>query len=151
MSPASRLKHHQIWNTVKSFAHARKLGFRNWGKSCLWNPWFWALDSGVQLKESGILLTIWIQNPASTAWNPQSKTVLDSPKYGVESEKALLSNTYSYSPYEGRAPPFLIVWFKIMKVRYVNTGKWKDCNAYLLNFLVELDNFVISVLKKESE
>ena len=26
MSPASRLKHHQIWNTVKSFANARELG-----------------------------------------------------------------------------------------------------------------------------
>ena len=117
------------------------------------------LDSEVQLKESGILLTIWIHNPGFTDkdWdqvpgirNPQSKTVLDSSKYGVESEKALLSSTYSYSPYEGRVPPLLIVWFKIMQVRYVNTGKWKDCDAYLLNFLVELDNFVISILKKES-
>ena len=47
----------------------------------------WALESGIQLKESGILLTIEIQwqrlesstwNPESTARNPESKTVLDS-------------------------------------------------------------------------
>ena len=50
------------------------------------------LESGIQLKESGILLRIGIQNPSSTdkdwnqvpgnpestTWNPESKTVLDS-------------------------------------------------------------------------
>ena len=54
---------------------------------------FWALESGIQLKESEIPLTIGIQiqvpptknrdpcsnwNPESTAWNPESKTVFDS-------------------------------------------------------------------------
>ena len=52
----------------------------------------WAVESGMQLKESGIPLTIAIQNQSSTdkdwnpvsgnlestAWNPESKTVLDS-------------------------------------------------------------------------
>ena len=41
-------------------------GFRNPGNLCLWNPESWALDSGIQLKESGILMTIGIQNPSST-------------------------------------------------------------------------------------
>ena len=52
-----------------------------------------ALESGIQLGESGILLTIAIQNPSSTdkewdpestARNPQSKTVLDSLIWGDE-------------------------------------------------------------------
>ena len=42
------------------------------GKICLWNPESWALESGIQLKESRIPLTIEIQNPSSTDknWNP---------------------------------------------------------------------------------
>ena len=35
-------------------------------KVLLWNQVFWALESGVQLKESGIPLTIGIRNPSST-------------------------------------------------------------------------------------
>ena len=37
----------------------------------MWNPESWALESGVQLKESGILLVIGIENPSSTDrdWN----------------------------------------------------------------------------------
>ena len=59
---------------------------------CLWNPESWALESGIQVWESGIPLTIRIRNPSSTekdlesskwnpestAWNPESKSVLDS-------------------------------------------------------------------------
>ena len=47
-----------------------------WGNFCLWNPesskfllWnpeSWALESGIQLKESGISLLIGIQNPSSS-------------------------------------------------------------------------------------
>ena len=38
----------------------------------LWNPESWVLESGIQLKESGIPLTIGIQNPSATDkyWNP---------------------------------------------------------------------------------
>ena len=46
--------------------HVRKSRFRNPGKFCLWNPESWALESGKQPKESGILLTIGIRNPSST-------------------------------------------------------------------------------------
>ena len=41
-------------------------GIRNPRNSCLWNPEYWALDSGIHFKESGIPLTIRIQNPSST-------------------------------------------------------------------------------------
>ena len=46
-------------------------GIRNLGKICMWNPESWALESGVQLKESGIPLAIGIENPSSTDkdWN----------------------------------------------------------------------------------
>ena len=35
-------------------------------KNLLWNPESWALESGIQLKESGIPLTIGIRNPSFT-------------------------------------------------------------------------------------
>ena len=67
-------------------------------KFCLRNPKSWALESGIQLKGSGIPLTIGIQNPSATdkepgiqylesgiwnseslmAWNPKSSFELDS-------------------------------------------------------------------------
>ena len=56
------------------------------------------MESGIQLKESGTLLKIGIQNPNFTnslesstgnpefrAWNPESKTVLDSVTWGDSS------------------------------------------------------------------
>ena len=36
--------------------HIRESGFWNPGKFCSWNPESWALESGTQLKESGIPL-----------------------------------------------------------------------------------------------
>ena len=46
-------------------------GIRNLGKICMWNPESWVLESGVQLKESGLPLAIGIENPSSTDedWN----------------------------------------------------------------------------------
>ena len=40
--------------------------FGNQGKFCLWNLGSRALESGIQLKEFGIPLTIGIKNPSST-------------------------------------------------------------------------------------
>ena len=37
--------------------------FRNLGNFCLWNPESWALESGIQLKESRIPLKVGIRNP----------------------------------------------------------------------------------------
>ena len=41
-------------------------GWRNLGNFWLWNAESWALESGLQLKESGNPLTIGIRNPCST-------------------------------------------------------------------------------------
>ena len=41
----------------------------------MWNPESWVLESGVQLKESGLPLAI---NPESVTWNPESQTIVDS-------------------------------------------------------------------------
>ena len=51
--------------------HVRESGFPNPGKFCLWNLESWALESGIQFKESGIPWTTGIQNPSSTHkdWN----------------------------------------------------------------------------------
>ena len=47
-------------------SHVRVSGFRNPWNFCLWNPESWGLESGIQLREIGIPLRIWIQNPSST-------------------------------------------------------------------------------------
>ena len=63
--------HHSSCFSFFSFSpHVRKSGFRNPRHFCLLN-WLrnvesWALESGIQLKESGIPLTIGILNPSST-------------------------------------------------------------------------------------
>ena len=59
------------------------------GNFCLWHLESWALESGRQLKESGIQISLiknpessaW--NPESTLWNPESKTVLVYLTWGV--------------------------------------------------------------------
>ena len=52
--------------------HVRESGIRNPANFCFWNPESWVLESGIQLKESGIAPMIGIQNPSSTDkdWNP---------------------------------------------------------------------------------
>ena len=70
--------HKSSYDTT-SIAYIRESRFRKPRKFCLWN-----LES--RSLESGILFTIGIKNPSSfdktwnpksTAWNPESKTVLD--------------------------------------------------------------------------
>ena len=61
---------------------------RNLSNFCLWNPESCALESGIQIKEYGMPLMIWIQNPNSSCKlrnpvrNPESNTVLDSLTWG---------------------------------------------------------------------
>ena len=75
--------------------HVKESGFKNPGNFCLWNPEsgkIWHMESGIRLKESGIPLTIKIQNPRSTdkywntvPWNPESTAwnpVMDSLTWG---------------------------------------------------------------------
>ena len=63
---------------------------------CLWNQESCVLESGIQLKKSGISLMFGIQNPSSTDkyWTPapgirnlESKTVLDSPYNGAKRQQ----------------------------------------------------------------
>ena len=49
--------------TSRKSPHVRESGFRNPGIFCFWNPESWALESGIQHCESGILLKIGIRNP----------------------------------------------------------------------------------------
>ena len=65
----------------------RKSGFRNPRNFCLWNPESWAFESGIQLKESGIPLTIGIQNLSSTDkdWNPVPG--IRNPRSGIQNPR----------------------------------------------------------------
>ena len=66
----------QSYRLPMEWPHVWECWFWNPGHFCLWNPeswkfvsWnreFWALQSGIQLKESGIPLKIAIRNPSST-------------------------------------------------------------------------------------
>ena len=49
----------------RCFTPCKRIRFQNLGNFCLWNPEFQILESGMQLKESRIPLTIWIRNPSS--------------------------------------------------------------------------------------
>ena len=72
------------------------------GKFELWDPDSRALKSGIQVKESEVPVTIGLRIPSfndkesstwnskSTAWNPESKTVLDYPKHGTIVKTAML-------------------------------------------------------------
>ena len=65
-------------------------------KFCFWNPESWALGSEIQLKESGIPLTIEIQNPTFT--EKDWKGILVSGIHCVESR---IQNCLGF-PYMGR-------------------------------------------------
>ena len=60
-----------LWPVLFTSLHVREPRFQNQGNFCLWNPEYWALESGTHLKDSGIPLTIGIQNPSSSdkEWN----------------------------------------------------------------------------------
>ena len=68
---------------------------RNLSNFCLWNPESCALESGIQIKEYGMPLMIWIRNPNSSCKlrnpvrNPESKTVLDSLTWGKAIKRAI--------------------------------------------------------------
>ena len=79
----------------------------NPGNVCLWNPESRALESAKQLKESGILLTIGIQNPSFTYrdWNPVPR--IRNPWRGIQNPRL------SWIPLHGVNPelnPFNILF-----------------------------------------
>ena len=63
----------------KETRRVSEFGFRNPRNFCLWNLESLTLESRIKFKESGIHSTL-TKNLESgfTAWNPESKTVLDS-------------------------------------------------------------------------
>ena len=67
---------------------SRESGFWNLGNFCWWNLKSWVLESGIQLKESGIPLTIGIRYPSS---NDRESGIqyLESGIHGVESNPRL--------------------------------------------------------------
>ena len=68
--------------TEKYFSpHVREWGFRNAVNFCFWNARSLALESGTELKDSGILLTIGIRRPSSDDKESQI--------HGVESKAVL--------------------------------------------------------------
>ena len=66
---------------------SRKSGFWKLGNFCLLNSKSWALESGIQLKESRILLKTGIQNPNFTNkdWNPAPG--IRNPGYGIQNPR----------------------------------------------------------------
>jgi len=68
----------------------------------LWNPESWTLESGIQLKESGIPLTIEIRNPSSTD-KESGIQYFESEIQGVESRiQDCLGFPYMEDGWEGR-------------------------------------------------
>ena len=62
-------------------------GIQNSGKFCSWNPESRALESGIELKYSEILLRNGIQNPRSTEkdWNPAPGN--HNPRNGIQNPR----------------------------------------------------------------
>ena len=74
------------WSQLSSASpHVRESGFRNLGNVCLWDPESWALESGIQHKESGMPLKTAIRNPGSTG-KEYGIQYLESVIHGVESK-----------------------------------------------------------------
>ena len=75
--------------------HVRKSRFQNQGNFCLWNPEYWALQSGTHLKDSGIPLKIGMTrtgilsalNMEPTPWNPDIQDCLGFPYMVRPTEK----------------------------------------------------------------
>ena len=72
-------------------------GIRNPRKFCLWNPESWVLESGIQIKESGIPITIGIQN--STVL--QKNTGIQYLESGIHSVESRIQDCAGLFPYMG--------------------------------------------------
>jgi len=66
--------------------HVREPRLQNHGNFCLWNLKTWALESGIQQKESGISLTIGI-------WNSSSNIKVRNPVPGIRNQQLGIHNS----------------------------------------------------------
>ena len=73
-----------IYNKMltKASAHVRESGFGNPWNFCVWNLESWALECGIKLNESGILLRIGIQFNV-----PLEKTGIRNPRRGIQNPR----------------------------------------------------------------
>ena len=78
-------------NVNKSIGHVRESGLWNPWNFCLWNPKSWALESGIQLKESGILLRIGIQSKV-----PLEKTGIKCLESGIHGLESRLQDCFGF-------------------------------------------------------
>ena len=82
-----RLQSQKSFSTVgwkKSTISPTESGFRNPRIFCFWDPESWALESGIQLMDSGITLTTGIQNPSSIVKNWIPVPGIRNPRHGIQ-------------------------------------------------------------------
>ena len=97
-------------------------GIRNPRKFCLWNPESWVLESGIQIKESGIPITIGIQN--STVL--QKNTGIQYLESGIHSVESRIQDCAGLFPYMG---------WRMSIYNYIHTEIY-SLKSYDVNFLI---------------
>ena len=97
-------------------------GIRNPRTFCLWNPESWVLESGIQIKESGIPITIGIQN--STVL--QKNTGIQYLESGIHSVESRIQDCAGLFPYMG---------WRMSIYNYIHTEIY-SLKSYDVNFLI---------------
>ena len=118
---------------------SRKSGFWAPGNFFLWNPESWALEFGIQLKESGTLLKIGIQNPNFT--NNDRNPVPGMQNLGRGIQNPRLSFTWGNSSLsvfptavtktKNALPISMAEWIEIFRIAFTEKDKrhsWKFLN-----------------------
>ena len=84
-----------------------------WEKFFCWNPESWALESGIQLKESGIPLTIGMRTPSSSDkdQNPVPGIRI-SPRRGIQNPRSCWILLHGTIVWTGRPKP---LWRAVLK------------------------------------
>ena len=84
-----------------------------WEKFFRWNPESWALESGIQLKESGIPLTIGMRTPSSSNkdQNPVPGIRI-SPRRGIQNPRSCWILLHGMIVWTGRPKP---LWRAVLK------------------------------------
>ena len=108
-----------ILNNLLSFSpHVRWCGFLNPGNFSLWNLESWVLESGIQLKESGILLKIGIQKPSSTDKDCNPVPGFRNPRGGIQNPRL------SWIPLHGAILYFVNLYHRLLGVFHFTKCQW---------------------------